>query len=348
MERLKISGRVITGLGEGVGFTNLDWARQQFIEKLGIDPHPGTLNLSLETNREVVKWEELLASPSIPVVPPDPQWCIARCYPVRIANKLPGAIIFPEVPGYPENQIEVIASVPLREKLYLADNDMLTLEICRPLDVEAVIFDVDGTLVDSLEAYRKVAEIVAAPLGITITMEMVRTSMNRDHSFWEMILPPEFPDRADMIRSLRAEAVRHFPRVLREFGRTIPNLDSTLQTLQKAGISLGVVTGSREEALQPLETEGVMHYFRAVVTGEDIKNRKPDPEGLLKCSRMLGVPPNKCVYVGDTPVDIQASRAAGMAAVGVLSGAGDPALLSAEGPDWIVFSHDKLSQIISV
>ena len=51
-------------------------------------------------------------------------------------------------------------------------------------------------------------------------------------------------------------------------------------------------------------------------------------------------------YVGDTPIDIQASRAAGMASVAVLSGAGDSALLSAEGPDRIIHSHARLSEIL--
>jgi len=82
------------------------------------------------------------------------------------------------------------------------------------------------------------------------------------------------------------------------------------------------------------------------VTGKDVTRRKPAPEGLLKCATALRIAPHEAVYVGDTPLDVQASRAAGMASVGVLSGAGDSALLSATGPDWIVHSHTGLPEII--
>ncbi len=127
-----ISGHIVSGLGQGTSFTQVDWAREQFIVKLGIDPYPGTLNLKLNTSPNMEKWIELKKLPGVPIVFPDAKWCDARCYPVRIGGRIPGAIIFPEVPNYAETQIEIIAALPLREHLSLADGDQLSLEITRP------------------------------------------------------------------------------------------------------------------------------------------------------------------------------------------------------------------------
>ena len=77
-----------------------------------------------------------------------------------------------------------------------------------------------------------------------------------------------------------------------------------------------------------------------------MSQRKPHPEGILKCLEQLGVAPEAAIYVGDTPLDIQASRAAGVCAVGVLTGAGDSALLSTHEPDRLVASHAKLAGIL--
>ncbi|HLE30336.1 MAG TPA: HAD-IA family hydrolase [Anaerolineales bacterium] len=345
---MRIQGRVVSGRGAGAAFTQLDWARQQFLERLGIDPYPGTLNLILDAPADLARWTDLRIGPGRPVIPPDPQWCNARCYPVRLAGRLPGAIVLPDVPDYPEAQVEIIAALPLRERLSLADGDRLSLDISRPLSVRAVIFDVDGTLVDSLEAYHVVAEMAAVPHGILVTREAVRHALNTNRMFWDLILPPDQPDREGLIHRLKEEAVRQWPEVLRAHGRVFPGLRETLETLRARGAQLGIVTGSREGVFQPLRENGLLGFFGAVVTGKDVRRRKPDPEGLLKCVATLGVRPDEAVYVGDTPLDVQASRAAGLASAAVLTGAGDSALLSAEGPDWIVASHARLPDVLYI
>src|SRR3972149_8783674 len=108
-----LSGRVVSGKAEGAAFTQLDWAREQFIAEVGIDPYPGTLNLELDALAERARWAILKSSPGRAVLPPDPRWCRSRCYPVRLAGRLPGAVIFPEVPNYPPAQVEIIAALPL-------------------------------------------------------------------------------------------------------------------------------------------------------------------------------------------------------------------------------------------
>jgi beta-phosphoglucomutase-like phosphatase (HAD superfamily) len=100
--------------------------------------------------------------------------------------------------------------------------------------------------------------------------------------------------------------------------------------------------------LELLRKDGVLDRFDSIVLGADVSRRKPDPEGIVKCLKELGVAPDAAVYVGDTPVDIQASRAAGVHAVAVLSGAGDSAMLSAHWPDRLLSSHARLAEIVDM
>jgi CTP-dependent riboflavin kinase len=140
---MKITGRVVTGSQQGAKFTRLEWAQRQFVQKLGIDPFPGTLNLILETPDDLQKWNNLRASPHIEIIPPNEEWCTAYCFPARIDNLCPGAIVYPDVRGYPANQIEIVAALPLRTSMSLVDGDTLTLQVNRPQRVGTVIFNVD-------------------------------------------------------------------------------------------------------------------------------------------------------------------------------------------------------------
>ena len=122
---LELFGKVVSGLGRGAEFTELHWAKKQFIEKLGIDPHPGTLNIQLNADCIDMGWRDL---PSYTILADSDKSCDASCYPIFIANQYTGAIVVPLVDGYPANQLEIIAPVPLRQKLSLHDDDLLEIE----------------------------------------------------------------------------------------------------------------------------------------------------------------------------------------------------------------------------
>ncbi len=126
-----ITGRLVTGLGEAVAFTQVDWARRQFIAKLGIDPFPGTVNLVIDDQTELVKWSDIKGLSGIVIVSPQSDWCNARCYRVRIAGEIAGAIVLPEIPAYPAAQVEVIAAVGVRDALGIVDGDSLTIELLK-------------------------------------------------------------------------------------------------------------------------------------------------------------------------------------------------------------------------
>ena len=130
-EHRAIRGKVSSGAEKGQHFTRLDWARSQFVDKLGIDPFPGTLNLVLEDPQAKAAWSSLRNSPGIRIENPGSGTgdCEARCYPVQVAGRVTGAVVVPEVAGYPDNLVEIIAPVALRDELGIGDGDEAVLDV---------------------------------------------------------------------------------------------------------------------------------------------------------------------------------------------------------------------------
>jgi phosphoglycolate phosphatase len=341
-----LDGQLIRGLGKAADFTQVDWVRNQLIELAGIDPHPGTVNLALAEETQRALWRQWRSLPGEIIEPGDPAFCQARCYPARIARRIPAAIILPEVPGYPEDKLELVAALPVREHLSIGEGGRITVELCRPLAVRAVLFDIDGTLVDSMQAYYEVAKEAAEPFGLQVTTEQVRHSLASGTNFWGSVIPRDRADAEAIRKAVSAHAAREWPRVLREHGRVLAGLARTLDALKDAGLLLGIVSGARPEVLDLLREDGILDRFDDVILGADVSRRKPDPEGIAKSLSRLGVPPEAAVYLGDTEIDIQASRAAGVHAVGVLTGARSSARLSACEPDRLISSHARLPSMV--
>ncbi|MBT1076516.1 HAD family hydrolase [Geobacter grbiciae] len=223
----------------------------------------------------------------------------------------------------------------------------LGAELCCSLAVRAVLFDLDGTLVDSVGAYIEVARVAAEPFGFEVTEEQVRLALSSGGSFWKGIVPEDRSDGAAILKAISANAAREWPRILREHGKLFDGVLETLDALKGLGILLGIVSGARPEVLELLRPNGVLERFDAVVLGKDVSKSKPDPEGILKCLDHLSVAPADALYVGDAPIDIFASRAAGVRVVSVLTGAGDSASLSMHAPDRLISSHTVLPAIVT-
>ncbi len=117
------------GLRAGSTFTQVPWVRKQFIQKLGVDPYPGTLNLEIVDLKDSQNFRELKLIPGVEIIPEDPSFCRAQCYPVLINGQLKGAIVFPRVKDYPENKMELIASRSIKEALFVKGGDVLEVEV---------------------------------------------------------------------------------------------------------------------------------------------------------------------------------------------------------------------------
>ena len=113
MKERILSGTIVTGLGEAVNFTQIDWVQDQCEEKFGFRPYPGTLNLKVDGD-QFDQWQELRRESGTLVKPPSADFCDSKGFPVRIGS-VRGAVIFPMVDGYPNDVIEIMAPVHLKE-----------------------------------------------------------------------------------------------------------------------------------------------------------------------------------------------------------------------------------------
>ena len=118
VKKIILKGKGFSGGGTGSLFVNLPWAKKQFKEKLGFNPYPGTLNLQLSPRTDVKELRN--ATRGIKIESPE-GFHEGRCFKALIMEKLWGAVVVPDIPGYPHDLLEILAPVNLRETLELRD-----------------------------------------------------------------------------------------------------------------------------------------------------------------------------------------------------------------------------------
>jgi len=131
IEKLVITGKIVSGAGEGAYFTQIGWVQQQCYEKLGFKPYPGTLNLKI--SEEFLPAIQLLDQKTgSELISPDPQFCNARVFQVSLQDII-GAVILPEekVRIHPKNIIEIIAPQNIKASLNVKDGDSVTVVFMR-------------------------------------------------------------------------------------------------------------------------------------------------------------------------------------------------------------------------
>lgn len=179
-----------------------------------------------------------------------------------------------------------------------------------PRAVHAVLFDLDGVLVESKDATERVWLDWAARHGIE--PDELRAAMHGVRSA-EVVraLRPELDaeEESAQIERLQAEDVEGL--------RAIPGAAAALASLDPARVAV-VTSGTRPLALARLAAVGIEPPHVIVFAG-DVERGKPDPEGYLAAARRLRVPPADALVVEDAPAGVEAARAAGMACVAVAS-----------------------------
>jgi HAD superfamily hydrolase (TIGR01509 family) len=213
--------------------------------------------------------------------------------------------------------------------------------------VKGVIFDVDGTLADSIGFFYEIAlEILRLAGAPPVSQEQVFALMRLgDAAPLEKLFPPDFPNPSATLKRITDERMHDWMRHYHDKTAAIPGSIELLHELHGQGVQLGIATSSGR-ALPFLDHWGVRHLFQGIVGREDVENRKPHPEPILKGLDHLQLAAQEVIYVGDSIIDIRAGKAAGVATVGVLTGTSPQHILHQEGPDHILESVATLLHIV--
>jgi HAD superfamily hydrolase (TIGR01549 family) len=196
----------------------------------------------------------------------------------------------------------------------------------------AVIFDWDGTLVDTAEAsYRCYVRTFASySLPFDRDIYAATYSPNWYHTFRCLGLAEEHWAEADE---------RWLAYFAEETVELIDGAGEVIEALTSRGIVAGIVTsGSRDRVIRELHHHDLARHFAHCVFGSDVANKKPHPEGLLVCLERLGVQAEDAVYVGDSPEDVAMAKAAGVYSVAVPGSYPNREALLAVGADWVIDS----------
>jgi HAD superfamily hydrolase (TIGR01549 family) len=220
--------------------------------------------------------------------------------------------------------------------------------------LESLIFDLDGTLIDSVRTYYVMMETVFEKLHWAPVSRQVMRKAIKDGGFdWDLVLPTGTGRTTEELIASAREVVREmYPRVFQDDVNMVPGAKYLLKKLHECNVKLGLVTSTLgrfiEFKLIPLKKCGLHELFQSVITLDDVKNRKPSGEPLLECARRLGENPERCAYVGDATVDIMAGKAAGMRTIAVLTGVDDYEALKGEDPDIILDSVSQLPERLNL
>jgi pyrophosphatase PpaX len=202
-----------------------------------------------------------------------------------------------------------------------------------------VLFDLDGTVIDS-------GAIILASMRHAAT-----TVLGRDFSDEHLMAAVGGPGLESQMEALDPARVEELVTVYRAHNEPLHDtlecclgMEDVLARLKEEGRTLGIVTAKRRSTVELAFAKlPIGHFFDVVVGGDETERHKPDPEPLLLALERLGETPDRTVYIGDSPFDLRAAKAAGVHSIGVSWGRIHPAeRLEAEEPDAIVHSAEEL------
>ncbi|MBA2689210.1 MAG: phosphoglycolate phosphatase [Burkholderiales bacterium] len=185
-----------------------------------------------------------------------------------------------------------------------------------PLEVKAVLIDLDGTLLDTIHDLAEAANHTRLALGMTeLPTERIKTFIGKGMANLVKCSltdsPTTDPDPL-LLEQAMAEFERQYMAVLTRDILHFPGVKEGIKRLHDAGFRLACVTNKAERFTLPLlEASGLMTYFDLVICGDTTTEKKPHPMPLLYAAQRLGVAPDEMVLIGDSVNDFEAARAAG-------------------------------------
>jgi len=213
------------------------------------------------------------------------------------------------------------------------------------LKVKGILLDLDGTIVDSREAYQEAIDIAFAATGQKMVDAKIAIEIPKK---LEQNLPiNDIVKGVDVQKFLEAYLKAYYQATAAKT-KPMPNISDALNKLSKKA-RLALITMRyvpKKKIIDELERFGIAKRFQYVITALDTRNPKPAPEAIIKCASQLGILTCECAVVGDSVADIRAGKKAGAKTVAVLSGIFTREELEREKPDLILKSINQLPDFI--
>jgi HAD superfamily hydrolase (TIGR01509 family) len=190
--------------------------------------------------------------------------------------------------------------------------------------IDAVIFDLDGVLLDTEELWDEVREGLARERGGRWSDRAQADMMGMSSTEWSRYMH-DVVGLAEPPKEISREVVR---RMLDRYAERLPLVDGAIEAVERmtARWPLGLASSSNRELIdRALEVSGLARHFRATVSSEEVERGKPAPDVYVEAARRLGVEPTRCAAVEDSASGIQSAHAAGMRVVAIPNAAFPPA-----------------------
>jgi HAD superfamily hydrolase (TIGR01549 family) len=244
----------------------------------------------------------------------------------------------------------ILKNISVRGNYYMKENDieMDGSTGFGNIDIRAVIFDIDGTLVDTFEVYQRVFNQGIAQYGMApVEQEILREYLAKGLGL-RRILQNVFsgPIDDDTYATCREDILSRYKVAEIDEVKAFPGTEELLDHLHQKGMKIGIATGrtsSNEDEWTRFTRLGLDRYISAIVTSKEVEYRKPAPDVVIECARRLNVPTESCIVIGDTVGDIVAARKAGSMAAAVTTGHEDECLLLKESPDIVIHSLSEFA-----
>ncbi|MFX0117157.1 MAG: HAD family hydrolase [Candidatus Hodarchaeota archaeon] len=225
--------------------------------------------------------------------------------------------------------------------------------------IQGLIFDLDGTLVDTMPTIvtsvgkglqRRGVKFTSAEIGKNLFKNLYGAPLPKG-----IRMVPTLMYRLARIAGLgrfrsisfTIEATKRLSRAY-DYAELFPGTIQLLEALRDRSKTLGLVSmGSRRGIMKILNRTGIREYFSIIISRDEVQRQKPDPEGYLMVQQSMGIPPERIAVVGDMPTDILAAKRARMPSIAVTTG-----LASAEWfqepatPDFIIGSLEEISECL--
>ncbi len=300
----------LSGVGKGAFFVNIDWVKEGIRKKFGFLPFPGTLNLKVK-KEDFEKLQKIIPKGYV-LIPPASSFCVARFLKGKV-GEVEGVFVFPEERVWlHRNVLEFIAPYKVKERMELKEGDQVECAVFFKFTPDAVIFDLDGALVDPSEAYEEILKIISQKFKLLPpSKEEIKNLIKGRKDPWSFIFSTLDKEKLEEAKNLDKMLL---PQIYPKKTKLLPYAVELIKELKKKGIKLAICTNQLElsnEIHELLEEKGIKDFFDLIIVrrlGEYFDKK----EAIKICCEKFGVDILFSVYVTDDKKEAELCKEIGI------------------------------------